>query len=103
MVVAMVILTVLMTTTSAYFIFSLGKSKRVSSTFDDDRALVLAESGLHESFEAIRNGATGAMGTQGNPVYLGGGVFWVTATPQGPKKIKACIRCIRSGKVTKAS
>jgi len=87
LVISLVVLAVLMTVTTAFFILATGKAKRVSGGFDDDRTLLLAESGLHEAYEALRNGGTGAIGSPDDPAYLGGGVFWVSATPQGPDEV----------------
>ena len=80
--VSLVVLTVLMTVTSAFFVLSSRQAKRIDSGFDDRRARTLAESGLSEAYEAIRGGGTGGIGSQAAPVYLGGGVLWVEAVPQ---------------------
>ena len=58
-------------------------SNRLEGGLDDRRALLLAESGLHDAYEAIRLGGTGGMGSIADPAYLGGGVVWVDATDLG--------------------
>ena len=72
--------------------YQLGNSgkQRVLSTFDDERALSLAESGLAEALTALRAGATGNVGTSTTPAYMAGGVFWTEASDadNGTSRIK---------------
>jgi hypothetical protein len=48
---------------------------------DDERALYLAEAAVAEAFFAVRNGATGNIGSQAAPARFGNGLFWSIATP----------------------
>lgn len=77
MAVGMVVLTV------SVFRMASGSSRRLSGGVDDRRAAFLAEAGLEQSFEAIRRGGTGAIGSIGTPAALGEGVLWVDATDLG--------------------
>ncbi len=86
LVTAVVVLGILMTISYASLSIALSGQKRISASQDDGRAFLLADAGLNEAFEALRNGGTGAIGTQANPAYLGGGVFWVEAT-EGPAAV----------------
>lgn len=83
MVLAVVVLGTLLTITYAFSSLALGNHKRTGGAFDDRRAFLLADSALNESFEALRGGGTGAIASQANPAYLGGGVFWVEAQDLG--------------------
>ena len=49
----------------------------------DRQAFFLAEAGLNESFEALREGRAGGVGSMGAPARVGGGVLWVTSTDLG--------------------
>lgn len=57
-----------------------GMTSRLARDAEDDRARHLAEAGVREGIEAIRQGQSGAVGDMGAPAYLGGGVLWVEAT-----------------------
>ncbi|MCP4212983.1 MAG: hypothetical protein GY764_16115, partial [Halieaceae bacterium] len=53
---------------------------RQSEENENLRAFYLAEAGLAESFNAIRMGRTGEIGSEANPAGYGDGLLWVTAT-----------------------
>ncbi len=80
---ALVLVLGLMLMNLAFFQVAASGGKRMTGGFDDDRAFFLAEAGLHESFQALRGGGTGGIGSLDDPVYLGGGVLWVEATSLG--------------------
>jgi len=82
-VVTLLVVFSLMTVCMAFIQLGTSDQDRLLSSFDDDRALQLAESGLGEAVTAIRAGATGNVGTQDVPAWLGGGVFWSEATDTG--------------------
>ncbi|MFT5463156.1 MAG: hypothetical protein ACI8QS_002042, partial [Planctomycetota bacterium] len=83
MVVVLLVVFTLMMLGMAFFQLGTSGQKRLHGTYDNERALHLAESGLAESLVAIRAGATGNIGTADQPVTLAGGVFWSEATPTG--------------------
>ena len=63
-------------------------SDRLSGGLGDRRALFLAETGLHEAYESIRNGGDGSVGSLADPAYFGGGVLWVDATDLGGNRTR---------------
>jgi hypothetical protein len=67
----------------AFFRATVSNQRSVRESVDEQRSFFLAEAGLHESFEAIRTGRSGNVGSAEAPARLGGGVLWVTATPIG--------------------
>lgn len=73
----MVVLTV------SVFRMASGSSRRLDGGQDSRQAALLAEAGLNDAYEAIRQGGTGAIGSMANPARLGGGVLWVDATDLG--------------------
>ena len=58
-------------------------TNRQEMALDGKNAFYLAESGLAEAYWGLRNGKTGQVGTKTEPVYFGGGLFWVDTFPQG--------------------
>ncbi len=54
-----------------------------AASYDDLRAFSLAEAGLHEGYEALREDRWGGVGSMNAPAQLGGGVFWVEAFDLG--------------------
>jgi len=62
---------------------TLSEHKSLESSLDDRRAFYLAEAGLHEAYEALRDGRSGNVGDIGAPAYLDGGLLWVTAEDIG--------------------
>lgn len=79
-VMALLALSGLMLLSVAFFQLGSRDQARVLSTYDDERALHLAESGLNEALIALRAGATGNVGLPAQPAALGGGVFWSEAS-----------------------
>jgi hypothetical protein len=61
---------------SAFFLTVYSNQKTAKGELDDQRAFFLAEAGLHEAFEAIRDGRSGVVGSAAAPALLGGGVVW---------------------------
>jgi hypothetical protein len=61
----------------------LTSQKGTQRSLDDRRALYLAEAGLNEAYEAVREGHTGAIGTVDQPAILDGGLVWVVAEDIG--------------------
>jgi len=57
-----------------------GVSLRQRQSADNKRALYIAEAGLAESFLAITQGKSGAIGTATDPAGFDKGVYWVEAT-----------------------
>jgi hypothetical protein len=80
---SVVLLSTFMVLSMSLLQVTLSNSDEVGSSRDDQRAELLAEAGLVESVEAIRSGASGAVGSMAAPASAGGGVFWVTATDLG--------------------
>jgi hypothetical protein len=58
-------------------------SEEQLTNVDGARAAYLAEAGISEALEAMRNGESGAIASGNTPAYLGGGVVWVEATDLG--------------------
>ena len=58
-------------------------SQEQGAGFETSRAALLAEAGIAEAIESLREGQSGAIGTAELPAYLGGGVVWVEATDLG--------------------
>ena len=81
LVVAAVSVMGIMAMSLALFVARTRRAEEVGSSVDDRRAERLAEAGIREAMHAIAQGGTGAVGTIASPAYMGGGVFWVTATP----------------------
>jgi hypothetical protein len=72
----LVVLMSLFVMASAFFLTVYSNQKTAKGELDDQRAFFLAEAGLHEAFEAVRDGRSGAVGTAAEPALLGGGVVW---------------------------
>lgn len=51
-------------------------------------ALQLCEAGLAEAIAGLRNGMTGTIGSQADPVRFGNGLFWTTTVPAGNDILK---------------
>ncbi len=58
-------------------------TSRQSLALDGKNAFYVAESGLAEAYWGMTHGKTGQVGTESDPVYFGGGLFWVDSFPQG--------------------
>jgi len=80
---AVTLLATLMVLSYAFFRPTASAQKEVNGKLDDRRAFALAEAGLSESLEALREGQSGAIGTPNTPAAMGGGVLWVTTTDLG--------------------
>ncbi len=78
-----VLLTSLLVLTFAISRATLENQDHALASYDDQRSFALAEAGLHEAYEALREEASGNVGSIAEPALLGGGVFWVEATPLG--------------------
>ena len=83
LVMSIFLMTGLMVMSYAFFRAASSAEQRLNGNFDDRRAFLLAEAALEESYESIRGGGTGDVGTMNDPAYLGGGVFWVVAEDLG--------------------
>jgi hypothetical protein len=83
------LVTVLITLTSLLVLLAVFQqtSVRVATEerthVDDRRAFYLAETALSEAMIAVRAKGTGAIASQADPAYFGGGVLWVEAFPVG--------------------
>ena len=80
-VVVLVVMVAIIVASGAFVRVSSAVTSRLARGVEDDQARYLAEAGVREGVEAIRQGFSGAVGDQVTPAYLGGGVFWVEATP----------------------
>ena len=78
---SMLVMTGLMTLSVAFYRIVGGNERQLRGALDDARAFYVAEAGLTEAMTALRSGGTGAVGRQDLPAFLGGGLFWVEATP----------------------
>src|SRR5262245_37671015 len=67
----------------AFFRSTLAQQANARGDVDERQALFLAEAGLHEAFESVRAGNSGAVAAPDQPALLGGGVLWVEATDLG--------------------
>jgi len=77
----LVVLTTLFVMGYAFFLNAWSQQKSAKVDLDDQRAFFLAEAGLHEAFEAVRDGRSGIVGSMAQPALLGGGVLWTEVTP----------------------
>ena len=68
-----------------YALMIIGKAftNEQSQARDEEQALLIADAGIDEAMLALRNGGTGAVGSQAAPAYFGHGLFWVESTPVG--------------------
>ena len=80
-VVVLIVMTAMVVAGTAFVGVSTGVTERLSRGNEDDAARYLAEAGVREGVEAMRQGFSGAVGDIAAPAYMGGGVFWVQATP----------------------
>jgi hypothetical protein len=64
----------------AFFLTAWSNQKSAQDELDEQRAFYLAEAGLHEAFEAVRDGRSGVVGSVAAPALLGGGVLWTVVT-----------------------
>lgn len=76
----LVVLTTLFVMGYAFFLTAWSQQKSAHGDLDDQRAFFLAEAGLHEAFEAVRDGRSGVVGSMDAPALLGGGVMWTEVT-----------------------
>jgi hypothetical protein len=83
LVAVIVLLTGMLVMSYAFFRTTVSAQKSAHADLEDKRAFFLAESGLHEAYQAIRTGHPGGVATADQPALLGGGVLWVEATPLG--------------------
>src|SRR6185503_3493116 len=89
LVTVLVLLFVVMLMAFAFFHRTIAEQRSAHANLDERRAFFLAEAGLHEAFESIRSGNSGAIASDGapnaptDPALLGGGVLWVRADPAG--------------------
>ena len=72
----------------AFFRSTLAGQQSARGSLDEQRAFYVAEAGLHEAFEAIRDSRSGNVASMDAPALLGGGVVWVTATPDGDDRTR---------------
>ena len=83
----------------AFFRTTLAAKHGAGSDLDEERAFFLAEAGIHEAFESVREGNTGAIGLPDQPALLGGGLLWVEATPlPGDRRSLVCTAMLGSGR-----
>lgn len=87
----MVIMTSLMMLSAAFYRVVARYDRATAASVDDKRAFYLAEAGLAEGMAALRAGGSGAVGSQANPAYLGGGLFWVTAADLGNSRTQLTV------------
>ena len=67
----------------AFFRATLAEKRNTRGDVDDRRAFFLAEAGLREAFESVREGNSGNIGAPDEPALLGGGVLWVESFDLG--------------------
>jgi len=83
----------------AFFRSTLSNQRSGRESLDEQRSFYLAEAGLHESFEAIRSGKSGNVGSAAEPALLGGGLLWVVATPlPDDRRSLVCTAMLGSGR-----
>ena len=81
----------------AFFQVVTRAERHLDAGMDDERAFYLAEAGLHEAIEAIRNGGTGAIASEDVPAYFGGGVFWTTSEVLGDDLRRIVVTAMAGG------
>ncbi len=79
-VVALITVTTIGALGAAFLRVSSSFHLRQKSELENLQAFYLAEAGLAESFNAIRMGRTGEIGSEASPARFGGGLLWVVAS-----------------------
>ncbi|MEZ6018728.1 MAG: hypothetical protein R3F17_01135, partial [Planctomycetota bacterium] len=73
---------------AAYLQLTSSVTRRQGAEVENTQAFYLAEAGLAESFQAVRIGRTGQIGSIGSPVRYGQGLLWVDAVDTADDQIR---------------
>ena len=67
---------------------SMACMSRQRAAIESKQAFYLAEAGLTEAYLGLSIGKTGNVGRPDRPAVFGGGLFWVEATQQAPRRVR---------------
>lgn len=88
LVLALAVVVVLSGLGAAFLVVTRSASQRQGAETQDLQAFYLAEAGLAESFQALRIGRSGQVGSETEPAEFGDGLLWVDATETADDQVR---------------
>lgn len=88
LVLALGVVIILSSLGAAFLVVTRTASKRQGSETQHLQAFYLAEAGLAESFQALRIGRSGQVGSEASPAEYGDGLLWVDATATADDQVR---------------
>ena len=88
LVLALIVVMIVASLGAAYLQVATSITSRQSNEVENVKAFYLAEAGLAESFQAVRMGRTGQVGSQFTPATHGEGLLWVDALAMGEEQVR---------------